>query len=119
MKFYQMYRIDLKIVHVFLNKWLYQITMKFNIFKYILFLATPRSMWDLSSPTRDQICALCVGSLESQPLDHQGSPLEILDFSHKRLQWHGQMEVDFLPPQAVGPCDESNQGGRKNRPSTC
>ena len=30
-------------------------------------------MWDLSSPTRDGTCSPWVGSLESQPLDHQGS----------------------------------------------
>ena len=31
-------------------------------------------MWDLSSPTRDQTLASCIGLVESQPLDHQGSP---------------------------------------------
>ena len=31
-------------------------------------------MWDLSSPTRDQICATCSGRVASQPPDHQGSP---------------------------------------------
>ena len=33
-------------------------------------------MWHegLSSLTRDQTQALCIGSMESQPLDHQGSP---------------------------------------------
>ena len=31
-------------------------------------------MWDLSSPTRDLVCASCIGSLESKPLEHQGSP---------------------------------------------
>ena len=38
-----------------------------------LFLATPHSMWDLSSPTRDQTPALCIGSTESSP---QGSPCQ-------------------------------------------
>ena len=41
-------------------------------------------MWTLScgmhvgssSPTRDRICTPCIGSVESYPLDHQGS-LEI------------------------------------------
>ena len=32
-------------------------------------------MRDLSSLTRDQTHAPCVGSTESQPLDRQGSPL--------------------------------------------
>ena len=31
-------------------------------------------MWDLSSPTRDQTRAPCSGSMESSPLDRQGSP---------------------------------------------
>ena len=30
-------------------------------------------MQDLSSPTRDRTLTLCIGSAESQPLDHQGS----------------------------------------------
>ena len=33
------------------------------------------SMWDLSFPNRDRTHAPCSGSAESQPLDHQGSPL--------------------------------------------
>ena len=39
------------------------------------FLAAPCSIWDLSSPTRDRTLTPCTGSAESQPLDHQGSPL--------------------------------------------
>ena len=31
-----------------------------------------------SSPTRDQTQAPCIGSAESYPLDHQGSPLNLL-----------------------------------------
>ena len=41
---------------------------------FFTFLAVPRSMWDFSSPRRDQTCAPCIGSTESKPLDHQGSP---------------------------------------------
>ena len=37
-------------------------------------LASPCGTWDLSSPNRDQTCAPYIGSVESQPLDHQGSP---------------------------------------------
>ena len=33
----------------------------------------PCSMWDLSSATKDWIRALCSGSVESEPLDRQGS----------------------------------------------
>ena len=42
--------------------------------KYFNFLAMLHSMWDLSSPTRDQSCVPCIGSTQSQPLDCQGSP---------------------------------------------
>ena len=37
-----------------------------------MLLAAPRSMQDLSSPTRDGTCAPCSGSSESKPLDRQG-----------------------------------------------
>ena len=40
-----------------------------------LFLAMPHGMWDLSSLTRDWTRATCSGSLESKPLDCQGSSL--------------------------------------------
>ena len=49
-----------------------------NLFILLLlfgfFLAMPCGMWDLSSPTRDQTCVLCRGSMESLQLDHLGSP---------------------------------------------
>ena len=35
------------------------------------FWPCPPMMWDLSSPTQDGTCSPWVGSLESQPLDHQ------------------------------------------------
>ena len=38
------------------------------------FLATPHSLWDLPSPTRDGTCIPCRGSTESQPLDRKGIP---------------------------------------------
>ena len=47
-------------------------------------LATPGSMWDLSSPTRNQTQAPCLGSLESQ-LQQQ----EHLDL-HNRLSLYLQ-----------------------------
>ena len=50
-------------------------TLKKNFFCFY-FLAAPRGMWDLSSTTRVWIQALCIGSAESKPLDHQGSPLK-------------------------------------------
>ena len=39
------------------------------------FLATLGNMWDPSSPTRDWTCAPCIGSSQSQPVDHQGSSI--------------------------------------------
>ena len=37
---------------------------------------------NLSSPTSDQTCALCIGSVESWLLHHQGSPKVCLFFCH-------------------------------------
>ena len=34
----------------------------------------PGSLWDLTSPTRDETCALSNGSTMSLPLDHQETP---------------------------------------------
>ena len=41
---------------------------------FFVFLAKPRGLWDLSSPTRDQTYTPCSGTIQSNPLDHQGSP---------------------------------------------
>ena len=41
---------------------------------YFYFLALPSDMRDLSSPTRDWTHTPCIGSVGSQPLDHQGCP---------------------------------------------
>ena len=50
-------------------------------------LAVPGSMHDLSSPTRDRTRAPCGGSMESSPLDHQGSPWNtVLTMPLKHLQ---------------------------------
>ena len=38
------------------------------------FLPTPCSRCDLSSPNRDWTHVSCIGSMETQPLDHQASP---------------------------------------------
>ena len=38
---------------------------------YLILFCHASNMWDLSSLTRDQSCVLCIGSTESQPLDHQ------------------------------------------------
>ena len=42
----------------------------------------PHGMQDLCSPTRDQTCTPCSGSVESQPLDCQGSPTDALTCRH-------------------------------------
>ena len=36
-----------------------------SFFLFIYLLATLHDMWDLSSPTWDQTCALCIGSPDS------------------------------------------------------
>ena len=53
-------------------------TYKGVVFVLLFFLAMPHSMWALSSLTRDQTCTPCTGSIESQPLDSQGSPTKEL-----------------------------------------
>ena len=45
---------------------------------FVFLLAVPHGMWDLSSPTRDRTrpgIAPSRGSMEFEPLDHQGSPI--------------------------------------------
>ena len=48
----------------------------FYLFIYLFILATPFSMWDLSSLTRDQTYIPGSGSADSYPLDHQGIPFK-------------------------------------------
>ena len=55
----------------------------FNLFIFIHFLRHVGSFSHgmhvgSSSPTRDRTRAPCIGSTESYPLDHQGSPLTLL-----------------------------------------
>ena len=57
---------------LYLSTYLY-VLYTLHLCTYV-FLATPWSMWDLSSQTRDQTDAPCYGIAESLPLDHQGSP---------------------------------------------
>ena len=51
----------------------------FFLLLLFFFFFWPCSMWDLSSPARDQIHIPCNGTAESYPLDRQGSPLQ---FAH-------------------------------------
>ena len=42
--------------------------------KKVTFFIVPCTIWDPCSLTKDQTWAPCIGSAESYPLDHQGSP---------------------------------------------
>ena len=42
-------------------------------YSFFFFLATPCSLWNLSSPTRDRTPACCSGRAESEPLDRRGN----------------------------------------------
>ena len=79
------------------------------------FWALPQGMCDLSSPPRDRTPAPCSGNPEIQPLDGQGSPWRVTQFScrqdrtaqpHRQLQSHSP---DFpageqvCSPGVVGP----------------
>ena len=45
---------------------LYMSLFIFQLFYYLFtYLAAPRGMWDLCSPTRDQTCTHCIGNTES------------------------------------------------------
>ena len=94
-------------------------TVFFFFFWYVCVLAVPCSMQDLSSPTRDRTWASCGGSVESSPLDHQGSPwntvltvpLKHLQFRRGRFHpWVGkipwrrkwQPTLVFLPGESRG-----------------
>lgn len=50
-----------------------------NIYFFIPFLAAPRGMRDLSSPTRDRTCAPYTSRWILKHWDHQGSPLYLSD----------------------------------------
>lgn len=41
---------------------------------FFFFLAVQCGLWDFSSLTRNQTHAFCSGSVDSEPLDLQGSP---------------------------------------------
>ena len=55
------------------------------ILKNTLFQAMQCGMQDLSSPIRAQTCALCIGSRESQPLDHEENPPSVFRYSSRPL----------------------------------
>ena len=52
---------------------------------FFFFLAELHGIWNLSSLTRDQTHTPCSGSIESKPLDHQGSPWRDLCGMRARL----------------------------------
>ena len=55
-------------------------------FLFFLTFWLQHGMWGLSSLTKDRTQASCIGSMESQPVDHQGSPSSVTfeegDFTH-------------------------------------
>ena len=66
-----------------------QLFFKKNVYLFIFIVSAPGlscGAWDLrwgvhagsSSPSRDRTWTPCIGSMESYPLDHQGSPLSQL-----------------------------------------
>ena len=59
-------------------------------------MAKPQGMWDLISPTRDRTLTPCIRSMESQPLDWQGSPKE----------WY-EMKIMSLPLKETWPWSSS------------
>ena len=62
------------------------------------FLATPRGMWDFGSLTGELTCAPCSGSTESQPLNCQGGPQQIIYpyCTTKRDIWPRVRQQPFL-----------------------
>ena len=54
----------------------------FSLMKTLLLLVVPCGVWDHSSLTRNQTCAPCLGSTESQLLDDQGKPITELILLH-------------------------------------
>ena len=66
-------------------------------------LATPSSMWDLSSPARDGAPNLYIGSAESQSLESQRSPEDgCVDFV--LLRWPCHVARGIFPDQGLNPC---------------
>ena len=76
-----------------------------------------------SSRTRNRTWALCIGSVESQPLNHEGSPL--ICFSYVKRNWvrissPGQVplirgHVRGIVGKRVGQCVEGIQGWASRR----
>ena len=56
----------------------------------VFFLTIPCGMRDLSPPARDGTRAPCSGCMESEHLDHQGSPLVLFDFNGSLSQGAGR-----------------------------
>ena len=61
------------------------ITMISLWFITFIFLATPWGMWDLSFPTRDQICNPFSGSIEFWPLDQEANLIVMFNLQFPRL----------------------------------
>ena len=69
-----------------------QLCFKFLDCYLFIYLAAPHSMQDPSSLTRDQTRFPCSGSVESQPLEHQGIPINslfiLVVWSPSLYPWH-------------------------------
>ena len=68
----------------------------FEILNLFYLLAVLWGMWDISSLTRDQNCAPCIGSVESSPLDCQRRPGPP-NFSGPYLFTKSQQQIHSLP----------------------
>ena len=53
------------------------------MFSLFFFFAMLCVMWDLSSPTRDQTCAPCIGRVESEPPDGQWNSSIAIFYCHR------------------------------------
>ena len=60
------------------NRFIYFFGIQYFVCLFVL--AVPYGTWDHSSPARDRTLVPCSGSVESQPLDHQGSPIVLFIF---------------------------------------
>ena len=85
-----------------------------------LFLATLQGTWILSSPTRDQTCAPCRGSMKSEPEDRQGSPGHSSDLPSCIFQkpWLMSDQPWDQPPSVLHP-QKLSHGFQDTSETTC
>ena len=91
--------------------------MEVIYFYLLLFWGRTYGMQDVSSPTRDRTHAPCTGITESQPLDHQGSPMTWSHLHTKMLILGTSLVVQRLrlcAPSAGGLGSIPGQGSRSH-----